>query len=82
MNLEKRIEILRKRNMDLQKENDELRKQIEEIGSLEDKYKELDELKEKWESEISKMNELRSQYSILVENLKLLTQVKDKIDTL
>lgn len=82
MNLEKRIEILRKRNMDLQKENDELRKQIKEIGSLEDKYKELDELKEKWESEISKMNELRSQYSILVENLKLLTQVKDKIDTL
>ena len=82
MNLEKRIEILRKRNMDLQKENDELRKQIKEIGSLEDKYKELDELKEKWESEIFKMNELRSQYSILVENLKLLTQVKDKIDTL
>lgn len=81
MSIEKKIEILRKRNMELQEENDQLKKQIKEIKSLEEKYIELDELKKKWESEIYKMNQLRSQYSSLIDNLKLLSSVKEKIDT-
>ena len=81
MSIEKKIEILRKRNMELQEENDQLKKQIKEIKSLGEKYIELDELKKKWESEIYKMNQLRSQYSSLIDNLKLLSSVKEKIDT-
>ena len=51
MDNEKKIKILEKENMRLQAEIDRLNEQITDSRTLQDRYDELDSLKEKWEKE-------------------------------
>ena len=61
MTQKEKIEILEKENSRLQAEIDNLKNNS---GNVDEKYKELAELKEKWENEISEMNKLRKNYHI------------------
>lgn len=49
MDNEKKIKILEKENMRLQAEIDRLNERITDSRTLQDRYDELDSLKEKWE---------------------------------
>ena len=62
MTQKEKIEILEKENSRLQTEIDSLKSSSTNVNQ---KYKELAELKEKWENEISEMNKLRKKYKTL-----------------
>ena len=80
MDNEKKIKILEKENMRLQKEIDRLNEQITDSRTLQDKYDELDSLKEKWEKEIEDIGILREKYSTLIGQLHSFKKIQDKIE--
>lgn len=80
MDNEKKIKILEKENMRLQKEIDRLNEQITDSRTLQDRYNELDSLKEKWEKEIEDIGILREKYSTLIGQLHSFKEIQDKIE--
>ena len=80
MDNEKKIKILEKENMRLQAEIDRLNEQITDSRTLQDRYDELDSLKEKWEKEIEDIGILREKYSTLIEQLHSFKEIQDKIE--
>lgn len=80
MDNEKKIKILEKENMRLQKEIDRLNEQITDSRTLQDRYDELDSLKEKWEKEIEDIGILREKYSTLIGQLHSFKEIQDKIE--
>ncbi|MFQ9785981.1 MAG: hypothetical protein ACLRYF_05050 [Mediterraneibacter faecis] len=80
MDNEKKIKILEKENMRLQAEIDRLNEQITDSRTLQDRYDELDSLKEKWEKEIEDIGILREKYSTLIGQLHSFKEIQDKIE--
>ena len=80
MDNEKKIKILEKENMRLQAEIDRLNEQIADRKTLQDRYDELDSLKEKWEKEIEDIGILREKYSILIGQLHSFKEIQDEIE--
>jgi|GEM_PF-3426050 len=80
MDNEKKIKILEKENMRLQAEIDRLNERITDSRTLQDRYDELDSLKEKWEKEIEDIGILREKYSILIGQLHSFKEIQDKIE--
>ena len=76
MTQKEKIEILEKENSRLQVEIDNLKNNS---GNVDGKYKELAELKEKWENEISEMNKLRKKYKTLINDYQKLISLKKMI---
>lgn len=76
MTQKEKIEILEKENSRLQAEIDNLKNNS---GNVDEKYKELAELKEKWENEISEMNKLRKKYKTLIDDYQKLISLKKMI---
>ncbi len=76
MTQKEKIEILEKENSRLQAEIDNLKNNS---GNANEKYKELAELKEKWENEISEMNKLRKKYKTLINDYQKLISLKKMI---
>lgn len=74
MTQKEKIEILEKENSRLQAEIDNLKNNS---GNVDEKYKELAELKEKWENEISEMNKLRKKYKTLINDYQKLISLKN-----
>lgn len=79
MDNEKKIKILEKENMRLQAEIDRLNERITDSRTLQDRYDELDSLKEKWEKEIEDIGILREKYSTLIGQLHSFKEIQDKI---
>ena len=80
MDNEKKIKILEKENMRLQAEIDRLNEQITDSRTLQDRYDELDSLKEKWEKEIEDIGILREKYLTLIGQLHSFKEIQDKIE--
>lgn len=80
MDNEKKIKILEKENMRLQAEIDRLNERITNSRTLQDRYDELDSLKEKWEKEIEDIGILREKYSTLIGQLHSFKEIQDKIE--
>lgn len=80
MDNEKKIKILEKENMRLQAEIDRLNERITDSRTLQDRYDELDSLKEKWEKEIEDIDILREKYSTLIGQLHSFKEIQDKIE--
>lgn len=80
MDNEKKIKILEKGNMRLQAEIDRLNERITDSRTLQDRYDELDSLKEKWEKEIEDIGILREKYSTLIGQLHSFKEIQDKIE--
>lgn len=80
MDNEKKIKILEKENMRLQAEIDRLNEQITDSRTLQDRYDELDSLKERWEKEIEDIGILREKYSTLIGQLHSFKEIQDKIE--
>ena len=76
MTQKEKIEILEKENSRLQAEIDNLKNNS---GNVDEKYKELAELKEKWKNEISEMNKLRKKYKTLINDYQKLISLKKMI---
>lgn len=76
MTQKEKIEILEKENSRLQTEIDSLKSNSTDVNQ---KYKELAELKEKWENEISEMKKLREKYKTLVNDYQKLISLKKMI---
>lgn len=74
MDLEKRVELLRKRNIELQEENDGLKKEILRYTDEKVRYAELcgklEKLRKEWENEIVEIKKQRTQYSSLLSDIK------------
>ena len=80
MDNEKKIKILEKENMRLQAEIDRLNERITDSRTLQDRYDELDSLKEKWEKEIEDIGILREKYSTLIGQLHSFKEIQEKIE--
>lgn len=80
MDNEKKIKILEKENMRLQAEIDRLNERITDSRTLQDRYDELDSLKENWEKEIEDIGILREKYSTLIGQLHSFKEIQDKIE--
>lgn len=80
MDNEKKIKILEKENMRLQAEIDRLNERITDSRTLQDRYDELDSLKEKWEKEIEDIGILREKYSTLIGQLHSFKEIQNKIE--
>lgn len=80
MDNEKKIKILEKENMRLQAEIDRLNERITDSRTLQDRYDELDSLKEKWKKEIEDIGILREKYSTLIGQLHSFKEIQDKIE--
>lgn len=80
MDNEKKNKILEKENMRLQAEIDRLNEQITDSRTLQDRYDELDSLKERWEKEIEDIGILREKYSTLIGQLHSFKEIQDKIE--
>lgn len=80
MDNEKKIKILEKENMRLQAEIDRLNERITDSRTLQDRYDELDSLKEKWEKEVEDIGILREKYSTLIGQLHSFKEIQDKIE--
>lgn len=80
MNQEKKIERLRKRNMQLQAENDNLTVQLDNVKNQskinEEKYRDLELLKSNWEEQIHDLQTLKEQYVNLLSALKEMQKIK------
>lgn len=74
MDIDKKIEMLRKRNAMLQEENESLRAQISQQNQGEDRYKklceQLEDLKARWEKEVSEIRSQRIKYEALIGDVK------------
>ena len=80
MDNEKKIKILEKENMRLQAEIDRLNERITDSRTLQDRYDELDSLKEKWKKEIEDIGILRAKYSTRIGQLHSFKEIQDKIE--
>lgn len=78
MDIDKKIEMLRKRNALLQEENEYLKSQIMQQSKDENRYAELcdrlEVLRDNWEKEIAEIKSLRMKYEAMVGDVK---KVKD-----
>lgn len=78
MDIEKKIETLRKRNAILQEENEYLKAQLSQQNQGEDRYKklceQLEDLKARWEKEVSEIRSQRIKYEAMISDVK---KVKD-----
>ncbi len=78
MDIDKKIEMLRKRNAKLQEENEYLKAQIMQQSKDENRYTELcdqlEVLRDNWEKEIAEIKSLRMKYEAMVGDVK---KVKD-----
>lgn len=78
MDIEKKIETLRKRNAILQEENEYLKAQLSQQNKDEDRYKklceQLEDLKARWEKEVSEIRSQRIKYEAMIGDVK---KVKD-----
>lgn len=78
MDIDKKIEMLRKRNASLQEENEYLKAQIMQQSKDENRYTELcdqlEVLRDNWEKEIAEIKSLRMKYEAMVGDVK---KVKD-----
>lgn len=78
MDIDKKIEMLRKRNAMLQEENEALKAQLSQQNQGEDRYKnlceQLEDLKARWENEVSEIRSQRIKYEALIGDVK---KVKD-----
>lgn len=74
MDVNKKIELLRRRNALLLEENQALKEQISRQNSNEDRHshllEQLEILKEKWEQEIAGVKELKMRYEALIGKVK------------
>lgn len=74
MDVNKKIELLRRRNALLLEENQALKEQISRQSSNEDRHshllEQLEILKEKWEQEIAGVKELKMRYETLIGKVK------------
>ena len=74
MDIDKKIEMLRKRNALLQEENEYLKAQIMQQSKDENRYAELcdrlEVLRDNWEKEIAKIKSLRMKYEAMVGDVK------------
>lgn len=74
MDINKTVELLRKRNATLQEENDRLKAQLQQQSDSDERYQklreQLEELKDKWKEEISEMQKQRAQYAVLINDVK------------
>ena len=78
MDIDKKIEMLRKRNASLQEENEYLKAQIMQQSKDENRYAELcdrlEVLRDNWEKEIAEIKSLRMKYESMIGDVK---KVKD-----
>lgn len=78
MDIDKKIEMLRKRNAMLQEENEALKAQLSQQNQDKNRYKELCEqlenLKARWEKEVAEIKSQRVKYKALIGDVK---KVKD-----
>ena len=78
MDIDKKIEMLRKRNASLQEENEYLKSQIMQQSKDENRYAELcdrlEVLRDNWKKEIAEIKSLRMKYEAMVGDVK---KVKD-----
>lgn len=78
MDIDKKIEMLRKRNASLQEENEYLKAQIMQQSKDENRYGELcdrlEVLRDNWKKEIAEIKSLRMKYEAMVGDVK---KVKD-----
>lgn len=78
MDIDKKIEMLRKRNASLQEENEYLKAQIMQQSKDENRYVELcdrlEVLRDNWKKEIAEIKSLRMKYEAMVGDVK---KVKD-----
>lgn len=78
MDIDKKIEMLRKRNASLQEENEYLKAQIMQQSKDENRYVELcdrlEVLRDNWEKEIAEIQSLRMKYEAMIGDVK---KVKD-----
>lgn len=74
MDINKTVELLRKRNAALQEENDRLKAQLQQQSDSDERYQklrnQLEELKDKWKEEIAEMQKQRAQYAVLINDVK------------
>lgn len=79
MDIEKKIETLRKRNAMLQEENEYLKEQLLQQGKDGNKYAELcdqlEVLRDKWEQEISEIKEQKMKYEVMINNVKKIKEL-------
>lgn len=80
LNLQKQIEILRKRNINLSKENEELKQKLSryENGQTNESYLKLLDLQKEWKVEIELLKQYREQYHVLIDALKLMSNYKSE----
>lgn len=80
MDIDKKIEMLRKRNASLQEENEYLKAQIMQQSKDENRYKklceQLEDLKARWEKEVSEIKSQRIKYEAMISDVK---KVKDML---
>lgn len=85
MDLEKRVELLRKRNIELQEENDGLKKEILRYTDEKVRYTELcgklEKLRKEWENEIAEIKKQREQYKSLINEIKKIKDIFEDSDS-
>lgn len=79
MNVEKKIDLLKERNIELSNQVEDLRKKLDkknEIPNHSD-IEELEDLKERWEESISNLKKYEEEYESLIARVKeLLKEIK------
>lgn len=74
------MEMLRKRNVKLQEENETLKAQLSQQSNDKDRYKKLcerlEDLKARWEKEVSEIKSQRIKYEAMISDVK---KVKDML---
>lgn len=78
MDIDKKMEMLRKRNAKLQEENETLKAQLSQQSNDKDRYKklceQLEDLKARWGKEVSEIKSQRIKYEAMIGDVK---KVKD-----
>ena len=78
MDIDKKMEMLRKRNAKLQEENETLKAQLSQQSKDENRYAELcdriEVLKDNWKKEIAEIQSLKMKYEAMIGDVK---KVKD-----
>lgn len=79
MDIEKKMETLRKRNAMLQEENELLRHQISQQSKDDDRYmslcNQLESLRDKWEKEIVEIKTQRIKYESMINEVKKIKSI-------
>ncbi|MCD7810256.1 MAG: hypothetical protein LUG91_00125 [Ruminococcus sp.] len=83
MDKSKQLELVRKRNSELSKTIDELKSKIdfdsknkqESFVRAKELIKELEEIKEEWESSLKILKEKQEEYELLISDLKKMSEI-------